>query len=123
VVEIAAFPRTALLPDNPALTRDLFTLVVLIFVDHDSTMVVLLTTKEGVFQWNPKELITRKKFTKSGDDEILSSALRPDGTRRDALIVGAEIAVSEKRGITLFSLVNDTQRKLKGVKVAHHTGD
>lgn len=34
---------------------------------------------------------------------------------------GTDVAVSDDAGITIYSLVNDTQKKLKGIKVINDT--
>ena len=84
-------------------------------------MAVLLTTSAGVFQWNLKELVPRKKFNASSNDGILSSAVNNDRLPQETfclLTIGDEVAVSDEGGITLFSLANDAQRKLKGIKVS-----
>jgi hypothetical protein len=82
-------------------------------------MAVVLTTSGGVFHWNLKELVPRKRFTASNDDGILSSAMNPDGiSLLTRLTAGDEVAVSDDGGIAIFSLADDTQRKLKGVTVS-----
>lgn len=82
-------------------------------------MAVVLTTSGGVFHWNIKELVPRKRFSASNDVGILSSAMNPDGiSSLTRLTVGDEVAVSDDGGITIFSLVDDSQRKIKGVKVS-----
>lgn len=37
------------------------------------------------------------------------------------LMPGTDVAVSDDAGITIYSLVNDTQKKLKGIKVINDT--
>ena len=43
------------------------------------SMAALHTTSGGVYQWNLKELVPRKKFASSNNDGIVSAALSPDG--------------------------------------------
>jgi hypothetical protein len=43
------------------------------------SMAVLLTTSGGVYLWNLKELVPRKKFVSTGGDGVLCSAVSPNG--------------------------------------------
>ena len=43
-------------------------------------MAALLTTSGGVYDWNLKELVPRRKFVASGAEGIVCSALSPNGT-------------------------------------------
>ena len=42
-------------------------------------MACVLTTSGGVYQWNLKELVPRKRFSATGNDKVLSSAVNGSG--------------------------------------------
>jgi hypothetical protein len=48
-------------------------------INRQKSMAVLLTTSGGVYLWNLKELVPRKKFVSTGSDGVLCSAVSPNG--------------------------------------------